>query len=821
MAAALPERNKNMDHREESRIREQLHSLAAAGNYREADRVLEEYKARGGRYDDVIAIYDGSTGQSLGDSRRVWAAIRQGLCCNPDNYELYVMLGNYYLDENQEQSWLCFEHALACCKDPEDQAQIREMLGQLSEGLGVRAGRVAVVIQCHGGGSVEQCVEQVRKDLAGCQGQVVAVTAGERLHGRELEWLRQQADVVVVEPDGQREDGTVAASGQGQQSLVWEKGVAAAWTDADCLFLDSGTLLPDHALFWLRMALYGSREAGTAGSMSSRIVNSRVRWLAEDGTGSAVPEPGGEGLSGFQDKVSRINVPMRYPFQVIPWTKGAAVLVRRQVLDQAGVPGEVFRDGVLLDRDYGRKVEAAGYRNLLCENSFLVYQQEAAGDPGRAGAGQSRDSGKDGKPAVDGAGAQGARVRQTAGKAGTGRTQESPGRFLLFYAGNEKGYYQDTRYFTTEIAGELERLGHSTFICDLARGTHDGAAMEAFLTEGVDAVLTFNGEAIQKEELWQLWNQLGALVVNILMDPPFHMDLRPYLESPCLERYLLLCPDELHVDYVKQYFPQVKHVEFMPHGGTPVKGRPVPWREKKLDLLFSGTYTRPEGFLDVMRQTMKPEDFKLYRAMGERLLEDTGLSVDQVVSETLFPEGWPVTPDRIDGAVSGMSLLDGWVRMVTRERVVTALAEGGVDIHVLGDGWQNCPCAGNPHLHSLTRERIPLADTLAWMENARICLNVMPWFKAGSHDRVFNAMLRESVALTDASRFFRKHFRDQESVVYYSLKEPERLPRLVTGLLENPDQGEAIARKGYQEAQVFTWEHYVEDLLGKIRECSE
>ena len=92
-----------------------------------------------------------------------------------------------------------------------------------------------------------------------------------------------------------------------------------------------------------------------------------------------------------------------------------------------------------------------------------------------------------------------------------------------------------------------------------------------------------------------------------------------------------------------------------------------------------------------MRQTMKPGDFKLYRAMGERLLEDTGLSVDQVVSETLFPEGWPVTPDRIDGAVSGMSLLDGWVRMVTRERVVTALAEGGVDIHVLGDGWQNCP----------------------------------------------------------------------------------------------------------------------------------
>lgn len=93
---------------------------------------------------------------------------------------------------------------------------------------------------------------------------------------------------------------------------------------------------------------------------------------------------------------------------------------------------------------------------------------------------------------------------------------------------------------------------------------------------------------------------------------------------------------------------------------------------------------------------MKPEEFKLYTDMGIGLLQNSGQSVEQAASEVLFSNSIPLTPGRIDQTIAGMSLLDGWVRMVMRERVVTALVEGGVDIHVLGDGWQNCPCAESP-----------------------------------------------------------------------------------------------------------------------------
>ncbi len=754
-----------MDHK----VEERLHDLTAREDYREADRVLGEYLARGGVYDDALAVYDGCIGQHLGDSERAWAAICQGLCFNPENYELYVMLGNYYRNRNLEQSWLCYEYAMTWCGDKERRAMIRETLNKLSRAPVNLAGRLSVVIWCHGSpGSVKPCVESVRGELSRDSRQIVVVMAGPRGES-DLQWLKRQDDLILVKME----------AGQ-DLSQVWEKGIAASWADADCLLMDSGTTVPKHALFWLGMALYSSDKVGTAGSMSSHVTNSRLTGLVKNRAGSV----------SLKQLARQINVPMRHPEEVLPWTKGAAVLIRRQVLVQAGIPRENFSDGVFMDRDYGRKVKEAGYRNLLCENSFLSYQRE---DGGHEGAFWGN--------------------RQTSG----GRVKTR--RFLLFYAGNERGYYQDTKHFTEEISRELCRRGHGTFIRDLTQGTHDIPALKDYEAAGVDAVITFNGEAIEEKGLWNHWNQLGALVVNILMDPPFHIDLCPYMENPGMEQYLLLCPDENHVEYVKSYFPQVKHVEFMPHGGTPVNGRPIPWKEKPMDLLFCGTYINPEKFLDIMRQNMDPEEFNIYTAMGEQMLQDRGLSVEQVVTKTRLSGNYPLTPGRVDEEIPKMNLLEGWMRMLTRERMVTALVEGGVDLYVLGGGWQDCPCAGKKQFHSLSKETIPFRDTLAWMENAKINLNIMPWFKAGSHDRVFNAMLRESVALTDPSTYFQQYFRDQESIVYYSPKIPDRLPEMARGLLAHPGQAEAIARTGYEKAAAFTWERYVEELLAKVERC--
>ncbi|MEI3201212.1 MAG: hypothetical protein V8S21_04415 [Lachnospira eligens] len=57
------------------------------------------------------------------------------------------------------------------------------------------------------------------------------------------------------------------------------------------------------------------------------------------------------------------------------------------------------------------------------------------------------------------------------------------------------------------------------------------------------------------------------------------------------------------------------------------------------------------------------------------------------------------------------------------------------------------------------------------ISQAKISLNVMPWFKKGAHDRVFNTMLNGGVALTDTSLFYENTFADGENVLFYSLED--------------------------------------------------
>ena len=75
-----------MDHNKVGMIKEQLQDLISAADFKAADRILQEYLAQGGLYDDVLAIYDGYIGQRMGNapgqrSVRVSVLIRKIMSC--------------------------------------------------------------------------------------------------------------------------------------------------------------------------------------------------------------------------------------------------------------------------------------------------------------------------------------------------------------------------------------------------------------------------------------------------------------------------------------------------------------------------------------------------------------------------------------------------------------------------------------------------------------------------------------------------------------------------------------------------------------------
>ena len=90
----------------------------------------------------------------------------------------------------------------------------------------------------------------------------------------------------------------------------------------------------------------------------------------------------------------------------------------------------------------------------------------------------------------------------------------------------------------------------------------------------------------------------------------------------------------------------------------------------------------------------------------------------------------------------------------------------------------------------------------------------MPWFKDGTHDRVFTAMLQHTLSLTDDSRYLRENFTDNKELVFYSLEKREELPELVKKLLEKPEKCMKIAERGYESAvQEHTWKQRAEAIL--------
>lgn len=389
-------------------------------------------------------------------------------------------------------------------------------------------------------------------------------------------------------------------------------------------------------------------------------------------------------------------------------------------------------------------------------------------------------------------------------------------RFILFYESTES-----FNYFTDEIAKELSSRGHETFILDLlnpSRPSHSMQELMTFCERRVDAVVCFNRAGIHTDTYIDLWNMMDACALHILMDHPLR--LHPTMEKHP-RKYIQFCPDEEHVAYVKKYFPNVEHIEFLAHAGTPDDKPPIPYAVKKYDIVFSATYYVPESMLPQL-EALFPKDspmYGMYMQIEQDLTVNTEKSLIQSVLDILHANNMPLSDNGIKTIMRNMTPIDWMVRMYYRGKAVQALVDAGMDVHVLGRGWENHPCAGADNLHILSG-RIDLADTFDYMRDARINLNVMPWFKEGTHDRIFNTMLRHSICLTDSSTWIDKHYEDGQDIVLYDLKQLEKLPEIADYWLNHPDEAQKLIENAYEKTyKHYTWVNCVDSMLEVLERC--
>lgn len=172
----------------------EIQKAIQSGDYEKADTLLQEYLKKGAEYDDVTAVLDVNIGEYYGDRERIWNAIRKGLLFNCRNYELYVMLGNYYLSENLDQAYLCYENALFYCCNDEDRKLLTQLLDQLKEEQQVAVNRTSIVIlSCNSLEYTRFCIESIRTTTLESGREIVVVDNASE--DGSVEWLREQTDI--------------------------------------------------------------------------------------------------------------------------------------------------------------------------------------------------------------------------------------------------------------------------------------------------------------------------------------------------------------------------------------------------------------------------------------------------------------------------------------------------------------------------------------------------------------------------------------------------------------------------------------------------
>lgn len=384
-----------------------------------------------------------------------------------------------------------------------------------------------------------------------------------------------------------------------------------------------------------------------------------------------------------------------------------------------------------------------------------------------------------------------------------------------------KGIYDTLDLFTDHLQEAFLEFGYQTFVYHAECEKQSKEALLAMLQKekGDYAVVAFNNlgynlDMILPEEPHakvNVWEHYQVPYINILMDHPFHFE-RPLRDMPCTT--ILLCVDRNHVKYVRRYYKNVKRVDFLPHAGIELGKKHKPLRERRIDVLYAGAlpiYTVANMIPD-LSVMYGVDTAKMMPEILQELVKHPEKTTEQAIEEYVLASGRVLSDGELKNLIIHMRFIDSYATSFYREQAVRILVESGIEVTAYGVGWNQCDWSDNPYLKYQGKVLAP--QILPLMNDSKIVLNTMTWFKAGAHDRIFNGMLAGAVVATDDSTYMNREFTDGKELVLFKRTELAMLPERICDLFGHMERAQEIADCGYEAAKAnHTWKSRVEYII--------
>ena len=387
------------------------------------------------------------------------------------------------------------------------------------------------------------------------------------------------------------------------------------------------------------------------------------------------------------------------------------------------------------------------------------------------------------------------------------------GRLILF-----QGVHDTLDLFTQELCDALSGMGYDCLLLDTNDMNASLIRLSEFIKEPVRSAITFNNLAFNMELSpgENVWEALGIPIVNILVDHPFCFS-NALAHAP--SNAIVLTIDKKHMAYVSRFYPNIPVTGFLPHGGRAVCPFVRNIIDRSIDVLYAGGIST-EFIAQIMPDfTEFPFDAK---AIGEdayhRMLKQPSLTTEEALEQSLLAKAIRLSDEDLREFIAKMRYVDMQIVTYYREKTLRTLAENGISLTIYGVGWGSYDWIRLPNVDY--HARIPVSQVFPYMEDAKIVLNTMTWFKDGTHERIFNGMLQGAVAVSDSSIYMKESFLytpvvqpEDSELVLFELNEIDRLPGRIRTLLDHPALMQMIADNGRRRAMITeTWKARAQEL---------
>ena len=396
-----------------------------------------------------------------------------------------------------------------------------------------------------------------------------------------------------------------------------------------------------------------------------------------------------------------------------------------------------------------------------------------------------------------------------------------------------EGGVETLSYFSHQMAGEFQKLGYAVFFYDLKQEESSAGKLRKFIRPRETVLVTFNFQGLEKEAgvyregIGYLWDTYHIPCYNIAADHPYFYDDR-LKDLP--EKYRHISIDRRQKAYFEEFYPEYVSRGFLPLAGTGLRQGEDEAKTGKAgaqgdaeqaapcyDVILTGNYTKL-SFFEPYINWINEEYAAFYRGIIDDLLEHPACTVEEVALAHCEREMGKEPNDQLRIALHKMIFIDLYVRNYWRGKAVRTLVNAGIPVHVVGKGWEELEDVRHPECLKLH----PQTDSVTCLEmlaDAKVSLNVMPWFKDGAHDRVFNSILNGAVCLTDPSCYLEEELHEGEGVCYVALQDMDALPEKVKDLLQNDSERNEIVRRGRAIVeQKHTWAQRAKTLAAWLAE---